>query len=79
MRLHNDNTNQRDIIDLVDQLFEIDRSKRSIGVSAVDGHNHVPKIRIHNVLKVAAGVVCGLANIRVLLPSSLAMLLYIAE
>lgn len=78
MKLHNNNMNQRDIIDLVDQLFEIDRSKRSIIVGAVNGHNHVPQIRIRDVLKVAAGVVCGLANIRVLLPSSFAMLLYMA-
>ncbi|SAD65249.1 Uncharacterised protein [Enterobacter cloacae] len=55
MKLHNNNMNQRDIIDLVDQLFEIDRSKRSIIVGAVDGHNHVPQIRIRDVLKVAAG------------------------
>ena len=44
MKLHNNNMNQRDIIDLVDQLFKIDRSKRSIVVGAVDGHNHVPQI-----------------------------------
>ncbi len=55
MKLHNINMNQRDIIDLVDQLFEIDRSKRSIIVGAVNGHNHVPQIRIRDVLKVAAG------------------------
>ena len=55
MKLHNNNMNQRDIIDLVDQLFEIDRSKRSIIVGAVDGHNHVSQIRIRDVLKVAAG------------------------
>lgn len=55
MKLHNNNMNQWDIIDLVDQLFEIDRSKRSIIVGAVDGHNHVPQIRIRNVLKVTAG------------------------
>ena len=55
MKLHNNNMNQRDIIDLVDQLFEIDRSKRSIIVGAVDGHNHVSQIRIRDVLKASAG------------------------
>lgn len=44
MKPHNNIMNQRDIIDLEDQLFEIDRSKRSIVVGAVNGHNHVSQI-----------------------------------